>query len=183
MALRKSNNFRVVESIVEIDVSTNKLKGAIAFIDLADKDTVLDGNGRWFAQDVGAGKLYVCRHVPVAPYKTRLIYLHRLLLNVPLIDHRDRNGLNNCRSNIRPASRSANGHNLVSRRGSSKFKGVYLRNDTKKWQARITIDGETYQLGCFSSETDAALAYDKISTEKMGEFSRKNIGENYAVHI
>lgn len=43
----------------------------------------------------------------------------------------------------------------------SKYKGVLWQSNVLKWKANIQYKGEKRYLGTFSSERDAAIAYDK----------------------
>jgi hypothetical protein len=53
--------------------------------------------------------------------------------------------------------------------------GWHKRKD--KWQARITVNRKTIQLGCFTEELDAARAYDAAAREYFGEFAHFNLGQ------
>lgn len=66
------------------------------------------------------------------------------------LDHIDRNPLNNCISNLRLATRSANLLN-------SGHKGVCLRKN--KYVTRLTVDGKTKQLGTFLTFDEAHACY------------------------
>ena len=110
--------------------------------------------------------------------------MHRLILNVPKdkqIDHKDGNGLNNQKENLRIASRSQNQANSKSESGKSKFKGVcpFGKN---RWRAYIVKDWKQNHIGCFNSESEAAKAYDKKAIELYGEYAKTNFnmkGEYY----
>jgi len=103
------------------------------------------------------------------------VLMHREILGPDRaleVDHRDGDGLNNRRCNLRPSSRSQNQANSRKREGSaSKFKGVSRYKSG--WRARIGRDGGDF-LGCFKSETDAALAYDQAARARWGDFARLN---------
>lgn len=111
------------------------------------------------------------------------IHMHTLLTGWSLVDHIDGNGLNNTRSNLREATRSQNQHNLKSVTGSSSFKGVCAYNIkgqwTGKWKAYMTFSGKHISLGYFTSEEEAALAYDRAALAAFGQFARLNNLENF----
>ena len=111
----------------------------------------------------------------------RQLYMHRELArrwgwpNSPQLDHQDRNGLNNQRENLRPASQSQQLMNTAKRgRCRSSFKGVHWCKRTKSWRARITVLRTRLSLGYFHLEEAAARAYDVAAYIHFGEFARTN---------
>lgn len=115
----------------------------------------------------------------------RSIQLHRLIFGFPEsdIDHRDGNGLNNRRKNLRIATESQNGGN--SRKTTlprySIYKGVSRKND--KWFASIRKNRNLIYLGTFRSETDAASYYDRAAIFYFGEFARLNFPKQKRLYI
>ena len=105
--------------------------------------------------------------------------MHRIILNAKphqFVDHRDGNGLNNQRFNIRICTKSENGMNQKPQKGrTSQYKGVCRFRS--KWQAGIKKDGKRKLLGIFSDEIEAAKAYDKKAIEFFGEFAYLNFPE------
>lgn len=102
--------------------------------------------------------------------------MHRMIIAAKpgqLIDHKDGNGLNNTRNNIRIATFSQNAMNRKKRIGSSsQFKGVFKIRS--KFQSRITVNYKDKSLGYFSLELDAAKAYNEAAIKYHGEFARLN---------
>lgn len=116
--------------------------------------------------------------------KGRLILMHRLINNTPegmITDHRDRNGLNNQRGNLRSATQLQNMMNKRARKGgTSRFKGVWLdpsRDGTKKWRSGIRLHGKIKYLGRFKTEKEAADAYAVAASEIFGEYACTALGE------
>lgn len=107
------------------------------------------------------------------------ILMHRLIMDVSdpkiVVDHVDRNALNNQRSNLRKCSNSQNVKN-VKRKGSSIYAGVSYHKGCKKWVAGISKngDGKRVHIGIFSSEIEAAKAYDREASIYFGEFANLN---------
>lgn len=113
------------------------------------------------------------------------VSLHRYLLGEPPeeVDHRNRDGLDNRRENLRKVTHAQNMMNSPSREGSSRFKGV--SRSRNGWEAAIRDDYKTVRLGGFNLEEDAALAYDEAARRLHGEFARFNFpheGERSALH-
>jgi hypothetical protein len=104
-----------------------------------------------------------------------LRYMHRFILSdvATQIDHRDGDGLNNRRANLRPCTAAQNAWNWNAnrRRRQSRFRGVHFDG---RWVASIWVDGRNKSLGRFDSEELAAIAYNRAASELRGEFARLN---------
>lgn len=88
------------------------------------------------------------------------------------IDHRDGNGLNNQRDNLRICTKGQNRMNCaIMRNNTTGVKGVYWEKQQSKYRARITIKRKTVHLGLFDSLRDAQLARIAASERIFGEFS------------
>ena len=75
-----------------------------------------------------------------------------------LIDHLDRNALNNKWKNLRAADRSINGHNTGDRKNNtSGYKNVWFDKRRRKFSAQICINRRRYNLGYFISAEEAAM--------------------------
>ncbi len=113
--------------------------------------------------------------------KTVSLFLHRLILNITnskiFIDHRDHNGLNNQKDNLRVCTGVENRRNSrkTTLPKSSQYKGVSWHKQQKHWYARITINNKKEHLGYFNTEEEAALAYNNASEKHYGEFGFRNL--------
>jgi len=113
--------------------------------------------------------------------KGRKIYLHHFILEnhaEVTVDHRNGDGLDNRRENLRLASRSQNNANR-SVRNSTGYRGV--ARDRKKFRAFISDPSrekrKSIHLGSFDSPEAAARAYDQAALKRWGEFARLNFEE------
>jgi hypothetical protein len=102
--------------------------------------------------------------------------MHRLILpGVDLIDHRDGDGLNNQRSNLRPATMSGNAQNRRKQRNNtSGFIGVTWHGQRDMWMARIGANDKLIHLGHFADPVEAARVRDAAALELHGEFAVLN---------
>ena len=108
------------------------------------------------------------------------ISMHRLLMGArpgDRVDHRDGNGLNNRRSNLRLASSTDNARNQRRRRGRVLYKGVSFRPSSpgRPWVAHLGGHRTGSYLGSYRTAEEAALAYDIAALEKWGEFAHTNL--------
>jgi len=122
--------------------------------------------------------VYAGRTVLTARGKRRVL-MHREILGASrgeLVDHRDRDGLNNGRKNLRHCDRFQNAYNRVKVRltKTSRFQGVSWYAPTKRWKAQIQAAGKKRGLGYFRSEEAAARAYDTAARELHGAFAVPN---------
>lgn len=122
------------------------------------------GYKTWYAVSGGCGK--------------PLVQLHRLIMCAPddaEIDHKNHNGLDNRRCNLRIAIGSQNQRNRRKyKKGTSRFLGVSLNRKENKWVAQIKYEGRNRTLGRFDSEEEAALSYDNAARKHFGEFANPN---------
>lgn len=134
---------------------------------------------RWVSQkdkDV-AGLFYVRASIPKS--NGVRVLLHRLVMcagGSDIVDHIDRNELNNVRTNLRFVSPMQSASNTGSRCGSnSKYKGVHFDKRTQKYVAQICSSGKKYPLGRFATEESAAMAYDAAASGLHGTTAVLNL--------
>ena len=108
-------------------------------------------------------------------------YMHRVIAErmgilAPSIDHKDRDTMNNRRSNLRAATVSQQNHNQGRRRdNTSGYKGVYWSKPHKKWRPYVTDQGRKHYFGLFDDPAEAYEAYKKKKLELAGKFSPEEI--------
>jgi len=111
----------------------------------------------------------------------KVVFMHRQIMGNPagkVIDHRNREGLDNRKSNLRLATRSQNNCNRKQMQGTSKYRGVCYNKRMKKWRAAISFNGMYKHLGFFDSEEEAGRAYDEAAKLYHGEFASLNFPPN-----
>lgn len=152
-------------------------KGKIALIDAADLPLV--SQYKWYA--VEAPDTYYAAHTTPRREGRKMVLMHRLIAGADkssCVDHRDGNGLNNTRDNLRICTHAQNCCNQrKNRRGKSRYKGVspiMHKGEVRWWQANIQANGKPIYLGCYSSEEDAARAYNAAAIVYHKEFARLN---------
>jgi HNH endonuclease len=149
--------------------------GYIMLVSREDLNLVM--NYQWYLTSNGYPGTYGSIHAEEenwgAPYS-----LHRfLVLNVPeghVVDHINRNRLDNRRSNLRVITAKQNSYNRKKpKNAKGKYKGV-RKMGGGKFKAVISKDGKTYQLKDCATEKDAAIAYDYMAEELFGPHAGKN---------
>lgn len=149
-------------------------QGKFAIVDDKDYSRVIQY--KWFAH---------CRHNYWYAYrsikkgnKRTMIAMHRFILDTPKgmeVDHKDFNGLNNRRNNIRNCTRAQNQqHRRKKKNKTSKYMGVSWNKREKCWYAQVRRNGKTEVLARTTNEVEAAKAYDKRARELYGEFANTN---------
>lgn len=154
-----------------------KAGGRVALVDDADYDLVMAY--RWnIRETLRPGRR---TYGPYAEAYARRdgratkVQMHGLITGWLMVDHKDHDGLNNQRSNLRPATTAQNNHNQRPRIGhSSQYKGVTWHKKIRKWQATIKIGGKCRYLGVFAVEQEAARAYNAAALEAYGEYAHLN---------
>lgn len=152
-------------------------RGYIAIVDPEDYDELAQFN--WYALVAGPHSVYAARDIRRGG-KRICEYMHARLTGYPQTDHKNGEGLDNRRSNLRRSTQLQNMRNARSRSGSSsKYLGVCWYKKGGKWMARITIEGRGIHLGYHEIEEDAARAYDKAAYERDPQFCRLNFPKDY----
>jgi hypothetical protein len=161
--------------IVRIPLS----QGKVAIVDEVDFPKV--SLYRWWAAE-HRRTWYAYTTVKDDNGKRHTVYMHRLITGASKgrkVDHKDHNGLNNRRSNLRVCT---NAQNLKNRSGApasntSGYVGVWWCNKTNCWVAEVYDGGKKFRVGTFGHREHAARARDAAARNLNGEFVFQNFSE------
>lgn len=136
------------------------------YFDLEDYDKIK--NMSWYIDNNG----YVINRTD-----WKLTSLHRFVLNASkgrLVDHADRNPLNNRKINLRECDYQENARNQrLKDNCTSGFTGVTYRDSKKeiRWKAKIRYENKNVTLGTFGNKDDAIKARLQAEKEHYGDFA------------
>lgn len=138
---------------------------------VSPEDASLVAPYRWGLNRAKGGKFYL-----MASRNGETIHMHRLIAKPPegmVVDHINANPMDNRRENLRVCTPKQNSMSRRRYKGAaSQYKGVTPRDG--KWRAQISVNRKTLVLGKFTSEIDAARAYDDAARKYFGEFACPN---------
>lgn len=157
-------------------------RGKFALVDAQDAERVQAINW-WCIPPSATSKSW---YAMAEPRKGFVITMHRFVMDAPAdkqVDHRNMDGLDNRRSNLRLATQQQNICNTgLPRHNTSGYKGVTRKRTGggKVWKAQIGVAGGMTHLGSFHTSHEAARAYDIAARQHFGEFAQTNFSEQWA---
>ena len=161
---------------VEIRLSS----GDVALID--DSDAALVAPYKWSPRRLGR-TVYAQANTYAAGVRTT-VTMHRLIAAPEagqLVDHRNGDGLDNRRCNLRVCDKRGNNQNVRLRAdNTSGYKGVHFYVQRNRYSAYIYTHGRRVSLGNFDRAEEAAHAYNIAARILHGEYARLNdiVAEN-----
>jgi hypothetical protein len=150
-------------------------RGMTVTVDDSDFDSVK--NYRWFAVP-GYSTWYAMRWEGGRKNRKHIL-LHRSLMGITdgsiLIDHKNGNGLDCTRSNMRVCTKEQNSYNRGKQKSNTTgYKGVYQDKKESFFSAQIGFNGKRIRLGYFKTKEEAAHAYNEAAKKYHGEFAKLN---------
>ena len=154
----------------ETDMKEIKLtQGQVSLVDDEDFEKLNQFN--WYANK-DYNTFYAMRVLPRNGKPQRKVRMHHIVNGFPpkgkVTDHRDGDGLNNQKYNLRDVTNRHNGQNRQHSTKKSIYPGVFWHTQNLNWKATIHLDGKTQHIGSFNTEEKAFKAY-KQKVETLGE--------------
>jgi len=150
--------------------------GAFATIDACDVPTV--SLFAWQHRVEPFGQHYALANFHTCDGRKTMIRMHRLILCFPLmsVDHIDRCGLNNRRSNLRLCDDKQNQGNAGKHKPGkySIYKGVTKHVPTGHWKTQLTVNRKMVHCTYHRDEREAAESYDAAARHYFGAFACTN---------
>jgi len=105
----------------------------------------------------------------------RLIFLYHNGYLPKLIDHIDRDFLNNKIENLRECTYQENSRNRdITNSNKSGYKGVSLQKNRNYYISIIYVNGKSIYLGSFNTAKYAARVYDRAALKYFGDYAKLN---------
>lgn len=162
-------------------IPLGKSKSRHAVVDDDDYERVIE-KGPWYVQQASPDHCYVATTIGKRPNGGPIrLYLHRFIVGAAkgeYVDHKDFDGLNNSKSNLRVCSQRQNMAHSRKRRTyggrptKNRFKGVHQTREGGKWTVRYRFRGKYRTGGVFRGEKMAAVAYRMITEAIHGDFAQ-----------
>jgi hypothetical protein len=156
-------------------------QGYFALVDDEDYEKVI--KYKWFIDNRKFRKTIYARTTIHHKDKSKVkrIAMHRMIMKVTnpkiKVDHRNHNGLDNQKHNLRKATHKENMRNQSPRRNKlSLYKGVSVKQIKSgiRYVATITKNNKRLHIGTFEDEIECALAYNKNAKKLFGKFAYQN---------
>lgn len=130
-------------------------KGKFAIVD--DDDFEYLNQWKWYCSTQNRA----VREQSIGNNRSKMIWMHRVINKTPDgldTDHKDRDPLNNQKSNLRTLSHHKNMFNrTLAKNNNSGHSGISWFKDSNKWRAYITVMNKQIHLGLYSSLDEAIL--------------------------
>lgn len=159
----------------ELIIMSKRYGRVVSMVDDEDYDRVVIYN--WNVSE-DKGNLYLTARQIDPNDKLKKVKIHQFLMlpydqKTYVVDHKNRNTLDNTKSNLRLATLADNAKNR--RPQSNKaipFKGV--SKSYKTFTAEIMVNGIRFRVGKFKTPEEAALKYNELARIHHGEFAYQN---------
>jgi hypothetical protein len=159
----------------------NLTQGKVAIIDDCDYPEAM--NYKWFAV-ASKNTWYACSFKRKALVNGKRVRMKMHWIAFPkkngfVVDHINRNGLDNRRSNLRYVTNQQNSLNSTPVTHSSKYRGVFWDKSKNIWSVSIKKNQKRFNLGRYKDEDLAGTVYDISAIKLFGDFANLNFPREF----
>lgn len=182
MAKKKGNNYIVdtENNIAKLELHRRNEESLWTIIDLEDLERVINYPYTWYAKlnkSIGKYYVYASEYQPKTK-RCKPIFLHQFIMkaNGKIVDHKNNDGLDNRKSNLRMATDKNNSTNRRSRNknNSSGYRNVSWSESYGKWIVQMQVNKKNTILGKFDDVHEAGKFAEEMRQKYYGEYAGKN---------
>lgn len=182
IANKKGNNYIIDKenSIARIELNRRNAENLWAIIDLEDLERVISFPYTWYAKlNKSIGKYYVYTSEYCTETKRcKPIFLHQFIVDAKgkTVDHKNNDGLDNRKSNLRVVLDKNNSTNRRSKNknNTSGYRNVCWSKSYNKWIVQMQVNKKHKVLGQFDDVHEAGKFAEEMRKKYYGEFAGKN---------
>jgi hypothetical protein len=167
----KFNDYEICGDVTKLFLTKKDGNALETLISTSELSRLLQNGRRWNAGISGSGYCYASGYVHKTDGKLNPITLHRFITNAIkglVVDHINRNTLDNRNENLRVVKQRENCQNKkIQSNNKTGVRGVIWRMDQRKYIARVKIFGKYTHIGRFDNLKDAEDAVKKARSEMM----------------
>ena len=155
-------------------------RGKYAIVDDEDYERLMEHSWAWVPATGSLSSTgYAVRKGNKKRGEPRTIQMHREIMHAKkgiIIDHVNRDSLDNRKTNLRYANTQKNAFNRTKpiMKCTSRYKGVLQRKNSTVWQARLKYNNRHVELGTYDTEEKAAAVYNFASRIFFGRYRHEN---------
>ena len=182
MGRKKGNNYVVdtENNIAKLELHRRNEESLWTVIDLEDLERVINYPYTWYAKlnkSIGKYYVYASEYQPKTK-RCKPIFLHQFIMkaNGKIVDHKNNDGLDNRKSNLRMATDKNNSTNRRSRNknNSSGYRNVSWSESYGKWIVQMQVNKKNTILGKFDDVHEAGKFAEEMRQKYYGEYAGKN---------
>lgn len=150
------NKYEILGEVTLIYAKSKDGRIEFTKIDTTDLEKVMKHPNKWHVYYDKRTKKYYVRSARYG----KTILLHRLVMDEPrglVVDHKNHDGMDNRKSNLKSVTIQENGQNRkgASRVSNSGVRGVSWNKNSKKWLVYLSVNKKRKYLGGFESLEEA----------------------------
>jgi HNH endonuclease len=165
------NNYKIIDDIAKFYIERKNGEIHECIVDKEDIEKLIQFDRKWFIGYTANKKMANVR-CSKSKSNNKEILLHRFIVDCYdenfVVDHIDRDILNNKKENLRICTKAENSQNISNIRNTvSGIRGVTFVKHKNLWRGRVTLNGKTHYLGMSKNKEEIE--------RRVIEFRRENL--------